>query len=308
MQSKTISKTIRSKMDDWLSTITDKILVKKLERDVIVTGGCITSMYLNETVNDYDVYIRTKTTLRSLVEYYTRIFSNGVSVLYGESKHLYIRDLEESSNASINEICNCYASAIRNLATNQIKLFFDGAPGFKSDIKTSIDNDGKIYTPKYQVAYLSPNAISLTDDVQIVIRFHGDPELIHESYDFVHATNYWTYDEGLVTNKEAIECILTKQLKYKGSYYPVTSILRFKKFVKRNWNISAGEALKIVFQCSRLDLTNVDVLEEQLIGVDVAYFSKLIEILRSLPNSKPINYGYLCTIIDRVFNDDDNAE
>ena len=35
-----------------------------------------------------------------------------------------------------------------------------------------------------------------------------------------------------------------------------------------------------MFQISKLDLTNVDILEEQLIGVDVAYFDKLITILR----------------------------
>jgi hypothetical protein len=38
--------------------------------------------------------------------------------------------------------------------------------------------------------------------------------------------------------------------------------------------------LKMMFQVSDLDLKNPDVLEEQLIGVDIAYFSTLIEVLR----------------------------
>jgi hypothetical protein len=38
--------------------------------------------------------------------------------------------------------------------------------------------------------------------------------------------------------------------------------------------------LKMMLQVSDLDLKNPDVLEEQLIGVDVAYFSTLIEVLR----------------------------
>ena len=308
MQSKTIAKSIHSKMDDWLSTIENDALKKSLRKDIIVTGGCITSMFLNETVNDYDVYIRTRDTLKSLVCYYTSMISSGCLILDGINKDDITKDLEEEYGKPITDISNCYASAVRNLKYDQIRLFFDGSPGYKADIKTATDNDGKVYTPKYQVAFLSPNAISLTDDLQIVIRFWGEPNKVHESYDFVHATNYWTYDEGLVTNKDALECILTKQLKYKGSHYPVTSILRFKKFTKRNWNIGAGEALKIVFQCSQLDLTDIDVLEEQLIGVDVAYFAKLIEILRSIPNSKSMDYGYLCTIIDKVFNSSEHDE
>lgn len=38
--------------------------------------------------------------------------------------------------------------------------------------------------------------------------------------------------------------------------------------------------LKMMFQISEFDLKNPDVFEEQLIGVDVAYFSALIEALR----------------------------
>ncbi len=85
------------------------------------------------------------------------------------------------------------------------------------------------YTP----VFFSPNAISLSDKVQIVLRFHGDNVAIHKTFDFIHATNYFTFKDGLVTNKEALESILTKQLKYQGSLYPVTSIIRIKKFLKR---------------------------------------------------------------------------
>ena len=94
---------------------------------------------------------------------------------------------------------------------------------------------------------------------------------------------------------------------YKGSLYPVTSIIRVRKFIKRSWNINAGEILKIVFQCSSLDLTNSDVLEEQLIGVDVAYFFALIEPLRNIGGSV-ISEASLFEIIDKMFNIDDINE
>jgi hypothetical protein len=82
----------------------------------------------------------------------------------------------------------------------------------------------------------------------------------------------------------------------------LTSIIRMKKFLLRGWTINAGEMLKAMFQISELDLKNPDVLEEQLIGVDVAYFATLIDVLRGV-NPESITASYLSTIIDRVFNE-----
>jgi hypothetical protein len=157
---------------------------------------------------------------------------------------------------------------------------------------------------KYQVAFLSQNAISLTDDLQIVLRFNGNNEEIHKTFDFVHATNYFTFKDGLVTNVNALECILSRTLKYQGSLYPITSIVRMKKFINRGWNISAGEMLKVMFQISELDLKNPEILEEQLIGVDIAYFAILINALRGIPSEK-ITSVYINELIDRIFNDYD---
>ena len=190
----------------------------------------------------------------------------------------------------------------RNLKPDQVKLWFNKEIGYKTEHK---DEGWEKYIP----LYFSPNAISLSDKVQIVLRFTGNNEQIHKTFDFVHATNYFTFEEGLVTNKKALESILTKQLLYQGSFYPLTSIIRTKKFIKRHWNINAGEYLKIMFQISNLNLTNVDVLEDQLVGVDVAYFQLLINILRKKVEKEPDwvpTYEYIFTIIDKVFQETEN--
>jgi hypothetical protein len=198
---------------------------------------------------------------------------------------------------------------MRNLQDDQIKLFIKtGNGGLR--VNETMEKEKLNYTP----LFFSPNAISLSNQLQIVIRFFGDAETIHKTFDFIHATNYFTFEEGLVTNKEALESILTKQLKYQGSFYPLTSIIRAKKFLKRNWNINAGELLKIMFQISLLDLQNPDVLDEQLVGIDVVYFERLIIILRSIKEKKKEGYDELMTpeyfnsIIDKVFNEDDSEE
>lgn len=299
MQIKTIGKNISNKLNEWLSTITDESLAKDLRSNILVSGGSITSMLLKEPVNDYDVYIKDIDVLLRLTEYYCAPFN--IQILDGRKKQELLEKLlknyEFNSSVESNEdIHNAYSVSLNNLKEDQIKLFLMGGKKVNDDKEESELN----YSPKF----FSPNAISLSNQLQIVLRFHGDNVSIHKTFDFIHATNYFTFESGLVTNKEALESIITKQLKYQGSLYPLTSIIRMKKFIIRGWGINAGEILKIMFQISELDLKSPDVLEEQLIGVDVAYFSKLIEILRGI-DTKNLTSAYLSEIIDRVFNNFD---
>lgn len=295
MQIKTIKKTVSSKMTEWLETITDATLREDVKNNLLVSGGSIVSLLLNEPVNDYDIYIKDMNVLKRLSAYYIQSVGAPFEILDGRERDSLLSDVSKfAQDANVLQ-----AVAIRTLKPDQIKLYRrEGGMPF---------NEGKKDEElKYEVKFISPNAISLSNDIQIVTRFHGDSAAIHKTFDFIHATNYFTFSEGLVTNKQALESIITKQLRYQGSLYPVTSVIRMRKFIKRGWNIGAGEILKILFQISELDLKNPDVLEEQLIGVDIAYFGLLIDILREKPEDKEITSHYLGTIIDRVFDSIDS--
>lgn len=298
MQTKTIARTIKTKLDEWLLSITDESLRKDVKKYLLVSGGSITSLFINEPVNDFDIYIQDMDVLLRLTEYYTRPLGD-IIILDGRKKQQLIQSIERRGDIELEDLHNSYSVSVRNLKEDQIKLYFEGAQGNKK--VSEIDEENK-YTP----LFFSPNAISLSDEIQIVIRFHGSAEQIHKTFDFIHATNYFTFENGLVTNIAALESILTKQLKYQGSLYPVTSIIRAKKFIKRGWNVNAGELLKIMFQISQLDLSDPDVLEEQLIGVDVAYFDLLITALRNKyasDNYFKLSNEYFNKIVDQVFNE-----
>ena len=299
MQEKTIKDIISKKMDEWLQTITDSELRNDTRKNIIVTGGCIATLFLGEPVNDFDVYIEDINVLERIIQYYIK--GTSAEMFDGRMKQKLVDQLESDysklDKETYDELQFAKKISLNNLKEDQLKLFFHGNAG--AEYKPENDKDGNPIS--YQLAFLSPNAISLTDDLQIVIRFHGDAKEIHKNYDFVHATNYFTFKDGLVTNVPALTSLLTKQLKYQGSLYPVTSVIRLKKFLKRGFNVNAGEIFKIIFQCSLLDLTNPEVLEEQLIGVDIAYFNTFIDALRDVKSDK-IDYTYISKIIDRIFN------
>lgn len=309
MYKKTIKKKLEKKLNEWLSSLEDHLLADRVKQNLLVSGGSIASMFLNEKVNDYDIYLMDMDVLLDLSEHYAS--KHGIDVLDGRKRDEYLQEEFPDVDINTNQRSNFkdeYISEryikLKNLKPNQIKL---DVPAEGKRVR-EIEKNETGEDIKYQPMFFSPNAISLSDDIQIVCRFSGNAEKIHETFDFIHATNYFTFEDGLVTNKEALESLLGKQLRYQGSLYPLTSIIRSKKFIKRGWNIGAGEYLKIMFQISELNLKDPEVLEEQLIGVDVAYFGTLIKILRNDIMTNPnmgIGYNYLSDLIDRVFGEED---
>lgn len=306
MQQSTIKKVITKKLEDWLSSIKDTELRGRVKSNILLTGGSITSMFLNTPVSDYDIYLKDINVLEELCRYYVK---GDVEVLNGSKKETLLKEFMDRSGLSEEDLedpeknASQYCVAVRSLNKDQVKLYHPN-----NHVRNeNLDKDESGNVVPYQVAFISPNAISLTGDIQIVSRFSGTSEEIHKSFDFIHATNYFTFDEGLVLNKEALLSILTKELRYQGSMYPLTSIIRVKKFIKRGWNINAGEQLKMMMQINEFDLTDPAVLSEQLIGVDVAYFETLIEILKGV-NSDKLSVPYIVGIIDTVFKNSDLDE
>ena len=165
------------------------------------------------------------------------------------------------------------------------------------------NNNDKPQNEDFRPVYLSSNAITLSNDVQLIIRFYGDDDEIHNNFDYIHATNYWTYKKGVVLNMDAMESLMPKELIYRGSKYPIASIVRARKFIKRGWNINAGQFLKMSFQISELDLTDVYVLEEQLTGVDSLYFLEFINIMKNdlEAGATNIDASYVAQLVERIF-------
>lgn len=314
MNKNRILKTLQHKHNDFLKSIDDKDVRKAVEENTIVTGGCITSLLLDEYPNDFDYYFTTKATAKMVAEYYVKKFiEQNPMTKDAEGKTQYPEVIEEDDRIKI----RIKSSGVvgENTDGEDYQYFEttsdeEGEEYIERAIETvtdadNIDVEEDENPPKYRPLFLTDNAITLSDKVQLIIRFFGNPKDIHSNFDFVHCTNYYIPKQNkLKLSKKALESILTKELKYVGSKYPLCSIIRLRKFIKRGWWINAGEILKICFQLSLLDLQNVKVLEEQLVGVDTAYFVQLIERLKERQKDdkdfRP-SQCYIATLVDKIF-------
>ena len=320
MKARIIRMSLARKFDSFLGSIEDESLRLLVKDNTIITGGCIVSLLQNEDVNDYDVYFRTREVAYLVAKYYIGKFLENPPTTFkndaGKVVNVSIGEEEDRVRIIIKS-----AGIIGENENNEYQYFetlteqqADEAQGQFIDTAIRNANDADDQSgkklesseepaklKKYRPVFITSNAITLTNKMQIVMRFFGEPDQIHENYDFVHCCNYWTsWDRKLTLRPEAIEAILTKDLRYVGSKYPICSMIRSRKFIKRGWNINAGQFVKMAWQISQLDLTDLKVLQEQLIGVDAAYFRQLIEVLEKKDHQK-VDGAYLMSIIDKVF-------
>lgn len=306
MLEKTIKQVLNKKVTNWLESIEDKKIRDIVAKNVIITGGCIPSLMENIEPNDFDVYFKTKEAVLEVARYYANMYNTNsmdgmVSVIDGEQ------------------------AGIRNTA-DRIKLVVRsiGIAGDLNAINASeelgVDNiwetieeidetkEAEIIektTKKYYPVFFSTNAITLSDKIQIVVRFYGEPEKIHETYDFEHTKAYYCYSENkLEIPKKVYECVNNKTLIYTGSLYPVCSVFRLRKFIGRGWKINAGQILKMCMQISELNLQDIATLEDHLVGVDSSYFMNLIQAFAEKKEKDPsweLDSNYIISIIDKIF-------
>lgn len=315
MKARTIKKAIRAKVDEWINSIEDDNVRKLVKDNTIVTGGCIASMLLQEKVNDFDIYFKNKETTKAVAEYYIKKFNPKDKA--GIDVPIYVEDAEVLGEERIRIVVKSAGIASEEGTTKPYQ-YFESRPDteasqYVSDIMTDVggiqdayediesqaqETEGEV---KYRPVFLSTNAITLSHRIQIIIRFFGDPDEIHTNYDFAHCTSYWTsWDNELVLRPQALEALLTKELRYVGSKYPLASVIRTRKFINRGFSITAGAYLKMIMQLNDLDLKNIEVLQDQLTGVDAAYFHDILGKLKEKDRDR-VDTAYLIEIIDRLF-------
>lgn len=331
MNSKNIKKHLNAKLNDWLANIDDENIKKILKENVIITGGALVSLLTGEKVHDYDVYLRTNEACRAVAEYYVRQWNKAhptekqVGLRITPSETIQVPTYEngvakvDENGKPVTHACvsperiRVYVQSEGVVEEKPIETEVDAPfPPIEEIDQTDEDKavqeaneDEEKDKPKYRPVFMNSNAITLSDKIQVVIRFYGDVEIIHKNYDFAHCTCSWTsWDNEVQLPEKALECIINKELYYIGSKYPLCSIIRTRKYLERGYHINAGQYVKMAFQLNELNLYDLETLEDQLTGVDSGYFAVMINALRKKANESGeavVDKSYVFELINRLF-------
>lgn len=305
MNSKNIKRHLKGKLRDWLSHIEDEDVKKVVSQNAIVTGGALVSLLTGEPVHDYDVYFRTKEACVVVTDYYVGKWND-----VHKDKPVSLRVDETTGRVA----CFVQSKGIADEdeeATSLVSYNFDStaeedeAIGMLSDEQDSEEAGKETSKEKYRPRFITSNAITLSDKIQLVTRFYGEVKDIHRNYDFAHCTCAWSsWDNEIFLPQKALECIINKELYYIGSLYPLCSIIRTRKYLERGYHINAGQYVKMAMQLNELDLTDVKVLEEQLTGVDTSYFMAMIQQLKDYQETygdNKVDTSYAMKLINKLF-------
>ena len=229
-------------------------LPETLREDVIktafITGGSIPSLLIGEYVNDYDVYFTVPTATAKIETHYRAM----IRELIRNKDHCKIEDL--------------------GLGFTKVHYYDEGKElTDDKDIEKSLKN-------RYYPKFISKNAITLTSRIQLILGFHGTPDEVVGKFDWKHIKSYWTAWNGkLYIHPDTYRLVVDKELIYTGSDYPLSTMFRMKKFLKKGWNISAHEMTLIAMDLQMQDLSDKKTLISQMSGMDPLYIANELQRL-----------------------------
>lgn len=318
MQVKTINKIIETHFDKWIQSIPEP-LQKRAEQHCYVAGGAIASLCLGEVPNDFDVYCEDLETLTLLAQHYVNEHVEvlkalgkdipGIQVISDQAERRVRIKIQSSGVSGQNTGLDGYeyfeiTDATGRLAGSFLENTFSSSlTQSKAKKKKGTKDAPKTFSP----IFLTENAITLSDGIQLITRFSGYWWDVVESFDFDHTRGTWVkggdHPSSLGLGDDTKTALLFRCLTYRGSKYPICALLRARKFIKRGWHFHAGDLLKIAFDINGLDLSNPRVLADQLIGVDFAYFAELLRMLAADLQKNPdmkIDKCYIVQLLDRL--------
>lgn len=229
---------------------------------VFLAGGAIHSIITNDVVNDYDIYFTNVKALNAYMKFLERKYDDFV----WDPRYIYRKDGDKTGK-------------VQSFLTFEERedLVFQGVNNV-----AYIENSDDFYS--------SENAITFPDGYQVIFRFVGEPETIVNNFDFAHCTGYIKLEKDIdapvnfVLPELMKKTILGKQLVVQGTKYPLDSLVRMKKYISRGYTIDAVETMKLAFAVNKLDLNDMIVLRDQMIGIDAHYLRKMVSMIDDMIN------------------------
>ena len=134
---------------------------------------------------------------------------------------------------------------------------------------------------------ITPHAITLVGNVQIIHAWSGSPDDVLNRFDFnhlrawVHLSSTLALEQTYYMDKTVLEDILVNRARYIHSDYPLSSLFRMKKLISRDWHVGAGDMIALAVDLAKVDFTSINVLKKQMVGIDL---ETLMDIVRAITN------------------------
>jgi hypothetical protein len=169
----------------------------------------------------------------------------------------------------------CIPSMLMDEFVNDYDIYFYNKEDAEK-VKVYFENNHtKNKDDKFHIKLITENSINLSDKIQLIIKFVGDPMFVIEKFDWQHIKSWYSCKaEKLHLTSNVYQLICEKELVYTGSDYPLSSLMRLKKYIKKGWSVSNTTilhiALDIVASFNKMEKKRQEEKQNSLEMLDLA--------------------------------------
>ena len=178
--------------------------------------------------------------------------------------------------------------AIRSVFTGEriedLDIMFESEAAFKACtalLAENVDEDGRFrynFTQTDAAWSYKPDGGLM---IQLIKAVYGEPERVLAQYDFTMCMGAWIPGTQRFVFADCFlkHCAQRRLVYNTAGKYPISSLWRTLKYVKRGYKLPGVEAIKLALRINSLRLDTVAALKEQLMGIDTLFLKEFTDKL-----------------------------
>lgn len=175
-------------------------------------------------------------------------------------------------------------SVFSNKRINDIDIYFRTEKDLKDMMSGHMSQIDSCQMFIYSMVGETDNAITYKradSTVQLIRKYFLPPEELIEKFDFtICQCAFDVLKDEFVMGKDFLYDMSKRSLRFTGkTEYPIASLYRMKKFMKRDYNPSALDIISIALSINKLEITTFVDLKKQLDGIDTIMLKDLTDAL-----------------------------
>lgn len=192
-----------------------------------------------------------------------------------------------------------------------LDIFFENQASFDLCVKTLQGNE---HSPSFSITESAWTHIGVTegDDethrmrYQLICAEFGTPQEILAKFDFTMCKAAWDVATGhFVFDELFLKHVAQKRLCFNPhAIYPICSLWRAAKFIKRGWRLPGIEAIKLALAIHNIKIDDRKDLKDQLMGIDTIFLAELTDGLKTNPEAK-YDFGEAIEYVMGFMDDED---
>lgn len=116
---------------------------------------------------------------------------------------------------------------------------------------------------------------------QFVKVLTGSMRNVVDNFDFTICMGAWSQQHGFLLDESFLHHLSQRRLVFNiNAAYPICSLYRARKFIKRGFTMNGIEAIKLGLTIQNLDLSTYAELRKQLMGIDTLFLKDLTDSLK----------------------------